>query len=380
MQLELLKKQDQDPNSINTIRYENIIELAKINRHEETEKNHTRRFFETRLSQYINGVTHTQETIKETHKAGHTPKEAQYKRVTEQEDLKDIFKEETHSAVNKILKFFLGDKCIVDNPTDMETQISIFANSYKNTTMFNKDEIEHFEHLAKKSLFMAGRDRISRDKDSQIVERKFEIKPEQVGESVLNTSGGLMKSTTPTFYDAQIEPIRNIITDTAKIEPKDESKSQWSRENHRERTAYAGSISGHTACIVGMLEKYMKDAKAKNDPNLQKDIELFLMQVIATYAKKSFHGMLEVIDVLHAKEIQEIFAKYNVAIDLYKNFSNNPETLQYLKYAMNDASMYARVLVGKEQSEKKVIEKYKNKMKDINKTDRQNQQNINKTS
>ncbi|HHF7376079.1 Dot/Icm T4SS effector Ceg14/sidL [Legionella bozemanae] len=293
--------------------------------------NDTRRFFETRLAQYINGLTHSEETLTLIGK----PLEGLF------DDSK--LRLQTLNAANKILNFFLGPEGLVSSPLEMERKICIFANGYKDKEKYNTEQLEHF---MKSCPAYNTRDRIPKDKKTGILERKFETSADKVGEDVWNSAGGVMRSISPTFFDAQRDPMRNMLVDSSEVSPKKETSStQWFWSNKRFRSAYVGSISGHTCNIVFMLNRYMQENQ--KDPNLSQDINLFLIQLVAVYAKRGYHGMLEVMDILHDQKVQEIFKKNNVTLDLMKYFSIDPDVGAFLEYAMNDTSIYAQVLASK---------------------------------
>lgn len=187
----------------------------------------------------------------------------------------------------------------------MERKICIFANGYKDKEKYNTEQLEHF---MKSCPAYNTRDRIPKDKKTGILERKFETSADKVGEDVWNSAGGVMRSISPTFFDAQRDPMRNMLVDSSEVSPKKETSStQWFWSNKRFRSAYVGSISGHTCNIVFMLNRYMQENQ--KDPSLSQDINLFLIQLVAVYAKRGYHGMLEVMDVLHDQKVQEFLKK-----------------------------------------------------------------------
>ncbi|HAZ7572023.1 hypothetical protein OQJ02_02230 [Legionella sp. PATHC032] len=297
-------------------------------------RNDPRRFFETRLAQYINGLSHSEETLEiDLTEEGIEP---------EDEELRDS----TLKACNKILQFFLGDCGRVDTPREMEQKICIFANGYKDTSKFTKKEVEFITGVLHHAEAHKGRDRVERDKLTGIKERKFETDSEKVGSDVWNCGGGVMRGCSPVFYDAQREPMRNMLVDSSTVAPDNKEGKQWFWNNNRRYSSYVGSISGHTCNIVGMLAKYM--AEYKEDSDLQNDINLFLIQVIGVYAKRGFHAMLEVIDVLHDPFVQGIFKEYGVKVNLYSYFKETPELAGFLQHAMNDTTTYTQALVNKE--------------------------------
>lgn len=313
-----------------------IIAAAKNLRVYDCTYNNPRRFFETRLAQYINGISNSENTIKNI-------KDNKIKgAINDHERLKN----ETINAATNILKFFLGKNGSVKNPQDMEQKICIFANGYKDTTKFTTEEITFIHSVLATAEAYKGRDRVIRAPETGILERKFETDPDKVGASVWNSAGGVMQGNSPTFYDAQCNPLRNMLVDSSRCADKDSSKSQWFWNNNRHYSSYVGSISGHTCHIIGMLNKYM--TKNNTNPNLEKNINLFLVQIIAVYAKRGFHSMLEIMDIIHDPYIQEIFATHKIKVNLYDYFKK-PENADFLRYAINDCTAYTCVLVSKAQ-------------------------------
>lgn len=313
-----------------------IIAASKNLRAYDCTYNNPRRFFETRLAQYIHGISHSKNTIKNI----------KDNKIGEVDSQDKILKDEILEAATNILKFFLGKNGSVKNPQDMEQKICIFANGYKDTTKFTIEEITFIHSVLTTAEAYKGRDRVVRAPETGILERKFETDPDKVGASVWNSAGGVMQGNSPTFYDAQCNPLRNMLVDSSRCADKDSSKSQWFWSNNRHYSSYVGSISGHTCHIIGMLNKYMTENN--RDPNLEKNITLFLVQIIAVYAKRGFHSMLEIMDIIHDPYIQEIFATHKIKVNLYDYFKK-PENADFLRYAINDCTAYTCVLVSKAQ-------------------------------
>ncbi|KTD23824.1 Dot/Icm secretion system substrate [Legionella lansingensis] len=331
----IMKKLSEKPiiAQLGALGVQKIIQASQNLKPFNSKQNDPRRFFETRLAQYINGLSHSEITL-DTRASN-----------TEMEPEDEELRENTLKACNKILQFFLGMNGKVDNPREMEQKISIFANGYKDTTKFSTIEIEFITGVLHHAEAHKGRDRLALDASTKVKERKFETDAEKVGSDVWNSSGGVMRGCSSVFYDAQREPMRNMLVDASTVESDKKDGKQWFWNKNRQYSAYVGSISGHTCNIVGMLAKYMKHHA--QDPGLQNDVNLFLVQTVGVYAKRGFHAMLEVIDVLHDPYVQKIFEQYGIKIDLYAYFKDNPESAGFLRYAMNDAATYTQVLVNK---------------------------------
>lgn len=284
-------------------------------------QNDSRRFYETRLSQYINGLTLGSSSVMKS------------------------LKEETQASVNRILTFYFGTSGHVQNPQEMEYQIARFAQGYKDEQQFSRKEIEFIKSLRKSDrIIFKGSDRKPRVSSLHLVERKFETSKELLGESLWNSSGGVLKNTSPTFFDSVCGPVRNMLVDVTEVSAKNNQKQQWYWNNNRQYTSYVGSISGHTCEVVGTLVRYMK--QHHHDQRLERDIHLFLVQLTATYTKRGYHSFLEVIDVLHDPPMQELFNTYGIHVDLYDYFGTQ-EGYLYLDKALEDASDYTRVLLCK---------------------------------
>ncbi len=288
------------------------------------EKNSAREFFETRLSQYIVGLGEESKSKSKSKENGN-------------------LNHATLTAVNKILQYFLGEAGKVHNSEELEVKISIFANSYKDKKRFDPHRLEEIQ---KHNEEYQKRDRIAK---SPYIERKHEATESDVSEhQVFSSSGGVMKGKTPTFLNSQLPPIRNALNCVTVKAPYDSKKAQWGHE--RIYSAYVGSISGHAANIIGMLEYYLKDpqnSQNKDKTVLSNDINMFLVQIVGVYAKRGYHSMLEVMDIIHSKSIQNLFKQYHVNVNLHQCFLNENLHGQLLNYAMDDALAYTKTLVFK---------------------------------
>lgn len=308
--------------------------------------NHARRFFETRLAQYITGLFHTKETINPTHIL---KKKNQFKFNDHH------LHHQTLKSINKILQFYLGQAGHIENINQLEVTMSLFCNGYKDESKFDP---KVFTNILQKSPTHQKRDRINRTFDSKIIERKYELDPKSVGDSIWNSSGGVMFNLTPSFLDAQISPpVRNMLVDVSCREECKNHKTQWSRENNRHYTPFVGSISGHTAKIIGMLITYMEKCAKEHDPDLNKDLHCMFITIMALNVKRGFHSILEVLDMLSDKYIQSIFREFGVEINLEKLFVDSKYLSPYLDFAMNDALSYTKTLTLKRSVLSELIEK-----------------------
>lgn len=318
-----------------------VLELSKNLAPFDYNKNYTRRFFETRLSQYVTGLMHNSKTV--------IAKENKSEHKSDKYDDTEI-REDSLRAVNKILYFYLGKKGLVHDPKELEINMSIFGNSYKDKSKYDAKELEKVFYHGKA---YSKKDRVSRG--GAIKERKLEVKASDVGDSVWCSSGGVMDRRTPTFLDSQINPpLRNVLADTTRRADPDEKIPQWGYE--RKYAAYVGSISGHTGNMVGILRKYMQENK--HDPDLSKDINLFLVQFVAVYVKRGFHSILEVVDMLNDESIQATFKSHGVSVNIESMFSDEELFAKHLEYAMDDAMSYTKTLVLKRPL-KEEIEKFR---------------------
>lgn len=301
-----------------------------------SEENHTRRFFETRLSQYIVGLIHNEQTV------------IKKQPVKESKDEKHPDDQELHvqalKSINKILKFYLNDAGSVSNIQQLETNMSLFCNGYKDKERFDPKKLEHILHHSRAYNL---RDRSSKPSEEGVLERKFELDVKSVGNPVWNSSGGAMSSLSPTFLDSQLSPpVRNMLVDSSCKTPSiKDSKKQWSRQNNREYAAFVGSISGHIGNIVGMLINYME--KFKEDISLSRDINFFFMIIVSIYVKRGFHSILEIMDMLYDESIQKIFKSYGVIVDPEKFFLNDKYFSKHLDYALNDALAHTKTFTMK---------------------------------
>lgn len=304
--------------------FTHILAASKHLKPFDPEKNDARRFLETRMAQYVAGMMHDEKTL--------VPKKSP-KITFDDSRLRD----NTMLAVNKILIYFLGDEGITRTPADLERNIGLCANSYRDESIFPPASMLATRNKCK--IFKAL-DRGVRPGGYGIKERKFEVNISDIGESVWNSNGGAMTTSTPVFLDAQsVPPMRNMIVDAARKSPKDSKKIQWGRLKSS-YPVYIASISGHACNMVTMLMKYMADHK--DDPQLNQDINLYLIQFAFRYVKRGFHSFLEVADIFNDMAIKEIFSDYGVTIDFNKYLCNSKSAGELLLYGMNDALEYTK--------------------------------------
>lgn len=127
---------------------------------------------------------------------------------------------------------------------------------------------------------------------------------------VYTKNKGILPSNAPNFYDElSIEPMRNKVVDTVTTFEEDTGYSF-----SRPESSLVASLSGHTYLIVAMLEQYM--LRHTDESDLQTHINLYIKSVIAVYLSHSYHSLLEVTDVFRESNVQEVFSKFNVVLDL----------------------------------------------------------------
>lgn len=154
-----------------------------------------------------------------------------------------------------------------------------------------------------------------------------------MGENVYSRNIGVMKSFSPNFYD-EISPgsLKNPIVDLTTVK-----QNSTGYSNTNQRVAFVGSISGHIYFIVAMLEKYINTHRT--DANLNKDINNFIKAFMFTYMNRGYHNLLEMVHVFSDPQLQEIFKKNHIEIDL--SFSDQDNLL---KHALSDTQEYAKIL------------------------------------
>lgn len=152
-----------------------------------------------------------------------------------------------------------------------------------------------------------------------------------LNQEVLTKNKGALTSNAPNFYDELSEKeMRNRVVDiTSTCE--DDALYSFSRP----RSAFIASLSGHSFLIVAALERYMQ-AYAQ-DKNLQIDINNYIKSVISVYLSHGYHSFFEVTDVFREPVVQEIFARFNVVLDL--NWQDD-----LVEKASRDTQEYAKAL------------------------------------
>lgn len=272
------------------------------------DKNDTRRFFGVKLSQYMMGDTSQKEIL---------------------------------ASIDEISQAIIGKP--VTNASQAEEAIASIAE--------NEQFEDRADQLKDESPKYATKDRVYRDK---IVPRETEASGEEFSEETIYSMNlGELRSNSPNFRDElAVQAIRNRIVDSNRPSLQ---KGSYTLKDLRHRAGFISSISGHTFNVVAVLEDYMKKYREKHpfDPRklpnkLENDINRFLMAYIATYAKRGYHSMHEVLDVLREPNIIKVFKAQNVDYQ----FLLNPKTLNM---AMNDTLAYSKNLSLKAVLHRKLV-------------------------
>ena len=226
-------------------------------------KNYPRRFFENRLSQLYSGLAIMPESVS---------------RVSQ--DFPGVSIRTTGEAERAILSLPVHAD---------ETIMSQYYNLVSESSLYQRHDRQDKPGFSDKNMESKG-----------IV----------IGKEVYSKNKGVLTSNAPNFYDELAEKeMRNRVVDTTSTVEDDELYSF-----SRPRSAFVASLSGHTFLLVLFIEKYMQ-AHAQ-DENLQTDINNFIKSIISVYVSHGYHSFFEVTDVFKEPNVQQIFANFNVVLDL----------------------------------------------------------------
>lgn len=146
----------------------------------------------------------------------------------------------------------------------------------------------------------------------------------------LSRNPGIMKANAPNFTDSvSSRDQKNRVPDRNTL---DENKTDGFSATHEE-VPFVASISGTSFSLVKLLEGFM--SANSQDPQLATKVNDIVKMFVATYIKMGFHSYGEMTHVLDERNIQKLFAKYNVNVDL-----TLPQGV--LEQATKDAEDYAR--------------------------------------
>lgn len=239
--------------------------------------NHSRRFFENRLSAiYI------------------------YKR--------DHFQASLVASLDRVSRFLFTKP--VKSIQDVKRAINLIANT-------SREEGAELEILKSKTSLYSKKDR----------RRKNGI-DSKIG-TIFSRNRGVLTSNSPNFFnEISGVDLKNRVPDRGYIIGNPRGYSLTNK-----RHAFAGSISGHAYSAIFNLRRYMICNGA--DINLSNDINLILEALVFEYIHLGYHSYAEMMDVFSQAEILFLFKLYDVNLDLefahqYLEEALN-ETRQYTK-------------------------------------------------
>jgi len=129
-------------------------------------------------------------------------------------------------------------------------------------------------------------------------------------DTILNSSGGVMKSIQPNFPDELLsKPIRS---NQADIHTFDLDETDSYPVLHP-RGAYAASLSGHTFLAAALLLEYAETHR--DSKTLEVDINNYIKSFVSRYISHGYHGLTEVLDVFNEPHIKAMFKSYGVKLD-----------------------------------------------------------------
>ncbi|MEO8400967.1 MAG: hypothetical protein ABI597_04090 [Gammaproteobacteria bacterium] len=238
------------------------------------DRNYTRRFFETRLSQYYLGKL----------SAPNSPS------IADQKGTSISKKNDRLASINKISSFLTG--LTIQSPDEL------------NHVMLNFSEYKDPE--GKYLLRMNALNNGCALYDLHDRKKRIEYDDQEGNpETSLSRNPSILKANQPTYA--------TDLSEYSLVNKVGELRSPTPYGKKYLYSAFVSSVSGHTFFIVGMLEEYMD--KHKKDPVLNQDINNFCGAFISHYMSFGFHSYFEIMHVLQEKTIQALFKAYEVKID-----------------------------------------------------------------
>lgn len=164
--------------------------------------------------------------------------------------------------------------------------------------------------------------------DSKIYKFKDRQQKENIG-TALSRNDGIMKSTTPNFYDeTSDQDITNRVVDKFRV---DEEKKGFSQTNAE--IPFVNSVSGTTFTLAVLLNETIKNNT--NSPTLEADVNNIVQAFMTIYVNMGFHSLGEMQRVLNEDHIQKIFLDNNISLDLsFPDQSVNASFKEAQQYTM----------------------------------------------
>ncbi|MCS5711010.1 hypothetical protein [Candidatus Berkiella aquae] len=282
------KKNKVDPKILETA----ISRKASLN--DSPNDNHNRRFFETLLAKVIKKNTKSYDSINkmlDTMKAS-----SKYTK----ENLEKLPKARNYEEAMNILRY-------------------IHSFEATNSTQSMKEEIK--DKLTSQAMY------------SKMVYTAQKSEPAE------SRNRGIMKSTTPNFYDFLYKknkkmrhPDATYYNAKGQEDFMDMEESEGENEvdyfkNHSE-IPFVESLSGTTCSLVGILLLYLDEHKNEPTELLNEDINNIIKLFMAYLIEPGFHSLGEVTAILEADFVKEQLNRYGVKIDLSFSEKDKMEMLE----------------------------------------------------
>jgi hypothetical protein len=277
-----------------------ILNKIPLLAHVRIDENHTRHYYETKLSQYYYGL--------------------------QLNDNLTSFKKISH-FFNK--KNGVGIPLQMDAKLDNNSKIAEDIEKLVLTLTSAEKFQDFFDQHNEKKLKTESKKYPNKGREYKpcvITRKDLRKKTPNVNATLFSRQLGLMKERSP-FYLDELSPFDQI-NRSPDIHNYSKNPSDWPLQNPN--IPFVASLSGHAYFIVTILEDYMKTYQS--DKTLSYDINHFLSCVIATYVKNAFHSVFEMIEVFNEDHIQSIFKKYNVKME-YERLFNYSILLNAMEYA-----------------------------------------------
>jgi|GEM_PF-4726204 hypothetical protein len=314
---------------------EKVMDLPRVN----IEQNQPRRYFETKLAQYYLGTQLSDTSVKTSLNKFFRYYQKKYKIGVTFDDKDDPY---------SIFADWPDDKIV-------EKSIMSITDSEKVVGRLTRLE-EHFLKSDSKKYKAKGREYAEGVMSRRDLSRHPDVDPSTYGESkkVLSQQVGLMKSSDVGYRDELSQ--HSTLNRSTDIHKYSKNEKSWPLQNPE--VPYTASLSGHAYFIIGLLKQYMEDNKS--DPDLEQDVNLFLMTVMMTYVKQGMHSFFEMLAVFEEKHVKKYFEKYNVDLARLRSLIQGYAVSNAIDYA----TQYALDLNLKNQLHAELLVKGQSVLKD----------------
>lgn len=318
----------------------------------ESDKNDTRRFFETRLGQYMLGQGEKLHEIGSIDRISRAIIEAPTESNRDIANIIPLVAHETHETDKRIEVLQKGT---MYEMKDRARRITVFKLTNSNNVEISfkdKKTVEQFVPKMKLDPPLKEGDlRKAKEKLKMELKKEDYLLLQSQGdfsevfppyntlttktEPVLSKNIGSLRASSPSFPDEITQKeLTNRIVDIYRP-----GGGTGTYSESRPYSPFVASISGTTFTAIAHMEDYMKTHA--NSPTLNEDMNNFFKYFIGTYAVLGYHSYHEIQDVLREKPIVDLFKAYHVNLKV----NINPYVVDM---AMNDTLAYARTLSLKE--------------------------------